>query len=202
MPAQPLYLRSTVPAGRSGRWVVEKVVRPPRPQPEHDPRPGCFHYRPGRYTALRRDCELFMTDLYDEWWTQQEAIQRACQDGGEVLITGLGLGLVVESMLRTPGSRVRCVTVLENSRDVIRLVEPHLQRRFGGRLMVIEADAFGWRPPFGTSYSVVWHDIWPNPHRSGVLEEVELLEDRYEPNAGWQGSWVTAYRAAESGGSA
>ena len=101
------YFRSDVPAGRSGAWAVEKVSIPAREyDPAADPRPDCFKFRPGVYTCLRRDATQFMTDLYDEWWTQQAGVAEALARGGEVLITGLGLGLVAEAMLRPVGGRI------------------------------------------------------------------------------------------------
>ena len=138
-----------------------------------------------------------MTDLYDEWWTQRAAIAQARERGGEVLITGLGLGLVVASMLEPPGSRVKRVVVIERSADVISLVAPSLEQRYQGQIEIINADAFVWLPPSEQRFSVAWHDIWPNPHQPGVMAEAEQLEQHYAPYCAWQGSWVRDYRATE-----
>jgi len=109
-----------------------------------------------------------MTDLNDEWWTQRSAIEQARERGGDVLITGLGLGLVVTSILEPPGGRVKRVLVIERSADVIGLVAPSLESCYDGRFEVINADAFEWLPPPGQRFSVAWHDIWPNPHEPGL----------------------------------
>lgn len=138
-----------------------------------------------------------MTDLYDEWWTQRMAIEQARERGGDVLITGLGLGLVVASILEPPTGRTRRVVVIERSADVISLVARPLENRYGGQIEVINGDAFEWLPPPGQRFSVVWHDIWPNPHEPGVLAQAERLERRYAPYCAWQGSWVRDYRAIE-----
>jgi len=74
-----------------------------------------------------------MTDLYDEWWTQRSAIDQARERGGDVLITGLGLGLVVASILEPPGGRVKRVLVIERSADVIGLVAHQLESRWNGQ---------------------------------------------------------------------
>ena len=42
----------------------------------------------------------FMTDLYEEWWTQKNAIDEACRRGGHLLVTGLGLGMIVEAIVK------------------------------------------------------------------------------------------------------
>ena len=138
-----------------------------------------------------------MTDLYDEWWTQRMAIEQARERGGDVLITGLGLGLVVASMLELPGCRVKQVVIIERSADVIGLVAPALENRYGEQFEVINADAFEWLPPPGQRFSVAWHDIWPNPHEPGVLAEAERLESRYQTCCDWQGNWVRDYLATE-----
>src|SRR5882762_8066367 len=131
------YFRSEVPAGTCGPWVIEKVLIPERCyDPAMDSRPDCFKFRPGIYTCLRRDATQFMTDLYDEWWTQREGIAEALRRGGDVLITGLGLGLVAEAMLRPAASTIRHVTIIELSADVVRLVKPYLEKRYPGRVDV------------------------------------------------------------------
>lgn len=176
---------------------MEKVLIPERTyDPAGDPRPDCFKFRPGRYTSLRRDATQFMTDLYDEWWTQRSAIAEALTRGGDVLITGLGLGLVAEAILREPSNRVNLITILEQSSDVIRLVAPYLDTRYPGRIEVIEADAFSWKPPTPRHFTVCWHDIWPDPHSRQVAEEIELLRERYRPWCDWQGFWPEDYLAA------
>lgn len=130
-----------------------------------------------------------MTDTYPEWWTQKEPVEEACRRGGRVLVTGLGLGVIVESMLRTPGSRVRHITVVEASSDVIRLIGPHLGARYGDRLEIVHASAFDWTPPKGSHYDVIWHDIWPSPYEPGNLPEMERLEEIYGRYCDWQGFW-------------
>src|SRR5262249_20646262 len=193
------YFRSEVPAGASGSWVIEKVSIPARDyDPTTDPRPDCFKFRPGTYTCLRRDATQFITDLYDEWWTQSEGIFQAVRRGGDVLVTGLGLGLVAEAMLR-PGSNVQRVTVVELSPDVVRLVKPYLEGRYAGRIEIVEADAFTWKPPQQRRFTVGWHDIWPDPYMPVVAEEMRQLEDRHGAWCDWQGFWPKSYLQALAG---
>ena len=194
------YFRSDVPAGRSGAWAVEKVSIPAREyDPAADPRPDCFKFRPGVYTCLRRDATQFMTDLYDEWWTQQAGVAEALARGGEVLITGLGLGLVAEAMLRPVGSRVSRVTIVELSPDVIRLMKPYLHSRYPEKIEIIEADAFTWEPPPARRFTIGWHDIWPDPHAPENAEEMRRLGERHRPWCDWQGFWPKTYLEALAG---
>jgi hypothetical protein len=191
------YFRSEVPEGTVGPWVIEKVVVAEREyDPDNDPRPDCFKFRPGVYTSLCRDGTVFMTDLYDEWWTQCSAISQALTRGGEVLITGLGLGLVAEAVLRPPDSPVKHVTILEIAPEVIKLVGPYLKRRYPGKITIVEASAFAWTPPAGRRFSVGWHDIWPDPYTERNRQDIEQLENRYYEYCDWQGNWPAAYRQA------
>lgn len=193
---QPVYVKSRVPEGASGEWAVERFELPPPPDGVRDDRPRWARSRPGRYTRLSRGATVFMTDGHEEWWTQRRAIAEACRRGGHVLVTGLGLGVVVESMLRTPGSRVERVTVLEASADVIRLVAPHLLAAHGDRLEILHADAFAWRPPADAHYTVVWHDIWPNPYAAANAAEMDRLEARFADRCDWQGVWAREFIVA------
>ena len=64
---EPEYFKSELPEGRSGGWQIEKfVVGEPGPD---DGRPDWFRAPPGTYTRLKHGQTVFMTDLYDEWWT-------------------------------------------------------------------------------------------------------------------------------------
>jgi hypothetical protein len=196
METSPHYSRCRAPAGRSGPWVVEKVTIPEREyDPETDPRPDCFKLRPGVYTSLRRGSTQFMTDLYEEWWTQRSAILEARTRGGDVLVTGLGLGLVVESMLAAD-SPVRRVAIVERSDDVIRLVGPYLEHRYRDRVEIVHGDAFRWQPDAGRRFAVGWHDIWPDPHDRQAQAQAEQLESRFAPYCDWQGSWPREYLGA------
>ena len=188
------YFKCEIPEAASGEWTVARF-RDGAGEPTTDRRPRFAWRRPGVYTVLRRGETVFMTDLYEEWWTQKSAIDEACRRGGHILVTGLGLGMIVESMLRPSESAVEKVTVLELSPDVIQLTAPHLEARFGHRFEVIETDAFTWQPPAGARYSVGWHDIWPDPYGEVVAGEIARLEDRYRPFCDWQGSWPARFLA-------
>lgn len=194
----PAYFKSDIPTGRSGEWVLERVEMPERVSNDASQQVvHCFQYRPGTYTCLRRGPVHFMTDLYDEWHTQRRAIEQGCRRGGHILITGLGLGLVAEALFKAEESRVERITIVENSPDVIRLVAPHLLKRYGAKLEITEGDAYRWQPPPGAAYSVGWHDIWPDPHDPAAWQQMEILEERFRPFCAWQGCWPRDYKLAE-----
>lgn len=192
------YAKCEIPEGRSGDWVLERFeVRPQTdpPLPDSDTRPAWARAAPGTYTKLRRGPVDFMTDLFEEWWSQRSAMEEAVRRGGDVLVTGLGLGMFADTVLRYDGGAVRRVTVLEMSPDVIKLAAPHLHSLHPERLEIVECDAFRWRPPAGVRYGVVWHDIWPSPYEQTSVDESRHLMERFAPHAEWQGSWALEYRA-------
>ncbi|MEM1181033.1 MAG: hypothetical protein AAGM22_22015 [Acidobacteriota bacterium] len=196
-PAQDArYFRSQLPEGRSGDWTLERFTVPVDPSydPALDTRPHFARRYPGSYLLLRRGEVQFMTDLYDEWWTQRVVLEQAAQRGGRILISGLGIGMIVESLFRADEIEVEDITVLEKSPDVIGLVAPTLRVRYGERLQIIEADVFTWTPPAGRRYSVIWHDIWPSPY--DVKSETSALCDRYAPWGDWVGTWPDEHRDA------
>jgi hypothetical protein len=117
----------------------------------------------GVYTSLCCGDVPFMSDHHFE---VRESARFAHIATGDVLVSGLGLGVVIGQLGRN--SQVRSVTVLENSPEVIELVGPHV----GGH--VIKADAFTWEPPEGVRFDWAWHDIWPDISPKNAIEMVKL----------------------------
>lgn len=74
---------------------------------------------------------------------------------GKVLVTGLGLGCVTRGLLTNP--KVEHVTVIENSPDVLNLVQPYMPT---DRLTIIEAEALEWTAKNKQPFDCAWHDLW------------------------------------------
>lgn len=123
-----------------------------------------------KYTRLIVDGRLWMTDAEFECWTNQGVVNRAY---GDVMIAGLGLGLIVGPMLAMDS--VTSITVLERSPDVIALVGPRYQNP---RLTIVEADVYQWEPP-KKAYNFIYFDIWPDVPNSDNREEIQTLKKRY-----------------------
>lgn len=117
-------------------------------------------------------------EIYD-FMSWAEAVE------GDILINGLGLGVLVTYLLTRP--KVRSITVIENSPYVIKLVAPYLQ---DDRLTVIQADAFKWHPEPGERnyWNFVWHDIWL-PISSSNLPQMRRLLKKYEGRCQAQECW-------------
>lgn len=93
-----------------------------------------------------------MEDTHFELQTHLDFVMRAC---GSVLVSGLGLGCVVRGLLTNPN--VHHVTCIENSRDVLKLVAPHMPK---DRLTIVEADALEWTAKNNERFDFAWHDLW------------------------------------------
>jgi len=112
-------------------------------------------------TLFVRGC-MVMSDGDMEWRSNSEFIYQA---HGNVLIAGLGIGMVLAAILDK--LKVRSVTVVEKYQDVIDLVAPHYA---SPKLTVICADIFDWKPLKGTLYETIYFDIW-----------AEICEDHLAP---------------------
>lgn len=123
-----------------------------------------------KYTRLFIGNEVWMTDAEFECYSNQKIVIRAY---GDVLVAGLGLGLILGPMLAMED--ISSVTVLEKSPDVIALVGPWYQSE---KLTIIEANVHEWTPP-KKAYNFVYFDIWPNVPNSDQRAEISTLKKRY-----------------------
>lgn len=171
-----------VPDGQSGDWRVSTfTITDNDITSRMMMRPGEY-IQPGTYKRLSRGGVTVMSNTPMEVRTNQPIIRRAM---GDVLINGLGLGMVLTAILGKDD--VRTVTVIEKSYDVIKLVAPTFES--DGRVRIIQDDAHTFRFLNGERFSVAWHDIWDNICADN-LEDMRKLHRRYGRRVGWQGSWA------------
>lgn len=175
-----------VPDGVSGNWRVETFTVS---QADSDftrirsmLRPDEF-VPPGTYKRLMRGGTVVMSNTPFEIRTNRAIIREA---EGDVLINGLGLGMVLTAILANP--KVRSVTVIEKEADVIALVGPSFR---DPRVTIIHADALTYTPPKGKKWDTVWHDIWDFVCGDN-LPQMKALHRKYGRRASWQGSWCRA----------
>lgn len=123
---------------------------------------------PGWYWSLwRRNPKngartaLMMSNTHSEL---DDAIPFVTQASGNVLVAGLGLGVVAEALARSP--LVQSVTVVEIEEQVVRLVGPRLvQLAEAAKILPVKIvcqDIHKWRPPRLVGYDAVYLDIWDN----------------------------------------
>ena len=186
-----------VPSGISGEWSVEQF-EVTKNEAELEKVRALFNggrgVPVGKYTALKRNNQIVMSDTPDEIRDHFSIIWAA---KGSVLINGLGIGVVLQACLNKDS--VTHVTVIEQSKDVISLIGDYYKNIYSDRLTIIHDDAFAYKPPKNIKYGAVWHDIWDNICADN-LPEMHRLHRKYGRRTEWQGSWARAIceRAAKT----
>lgn len=110
---------------------------------------------------------IMMSDTPMERNTNRDFIQKA---NGDVIIFGLGLGLVILPLLKK--ENVKSIMVVELYQDLIDLVEPILKKHdTENKLSVIQGDCFEIHKniPKEKKFDSVYGDIW-----------IEICTDNYE----------------------
>lgn len=177
-----------VPEGTSGAWKVKRFTVSEE-QGRHDAVMSMFgghgrHVPAGTYTGLYRGGEPIMTDTPDEIRDHRRFMRTAT---GNVLIAGLGLGMVLQGC--AVKSDVKSVTVIELSKDVIQLVEAHYKAKpFGHKVTIVNADIFDWKPEKGVKFDYAWFDIWDGLCTDN-LDEMAKLNRRFARICPNKGSW-------------
>ena len=139
---------------------------------------------PGTYCKLTIGGELFMTDGPIEEATNRNFVEAA---KGDVLIAGLGIGMVLPVLFDRRA--VRSVTVIEKLSEVIELVGPHYASY--KRLAIEQGDAYRWQPTDGRRFDTIWLDIWPDINTDHIRPQI-VMRRRYSEflkPGGWIGVW-------------
>ncbi len=124
--------------------------------------------KPGTYCTMRIDGRLVMSDTWMERFTNQEIIEKAT---GDVLIAGLGIGLILT--LLEGKDEVDSITVIEKNKAVIDVIGPWFDNLI---IDIVQADVFTWEPP--QSYDTIYFDIWPDICDQNY-EETKTLHKKY-----------------------
>jgi hypothetical protein len=177
------HFRARVPEGVSGAWRVEQFEVTPDGAALNLIVEGSY-VPPDSYTRLLRGSTTVMSDTPDEWLDHREFIRQA---QGRVLVNGLGLGCALGAILDK--REVMQVDVVEASEEVLLLSGPTFDR--DPRVNLIHADAFeqakAW--PVGSTWDVVWHDIWSTVSTEDLDEHAALLRSYGKRARSWQGAW-------------
>lgn len=122
-----------------------------------------------KYARLKIDGQIMMSETPMEQRTNVSFITQA---HGDVLIGGLGIGMII--MAIQDKLEVNTITVLENNKDVIEAVASQLP--FNDKVRILNEDVFTWKPDkkFNCSYM----DIWFYPDEN-AYEEMKKLKRKY-----------------------
>lgn len=143
---------------------------------------------PGRYCILTVGSDVMMSNTPMERRSNRAVVHHA---RGDVLIAGLGLGMILLPILAKP--EVTSVTVIEKSQAVIRLVAPGIYSQQGSeKLTIVYQDVFDWRPTAGTKYDTLYFDIWPfiNEDNLDEMDDLHKIFRRFRRKGSWMDSWM------------
>lgn len=175
-PWSPFYrMADVIPEGQRGNWAVEHFTITPDTWQGF----GVERIDPGRYCRLSVGGSCMMSDTQMEQRTNRDAVKLA---HGDVLIGGLGIGMIVLPMLEDP--TVDTVTVIEKHQDVIDLVAPTLKAwpNGGQKLTVLQGDVKTWRPATkGRHWDLIYFDIWIGLCTDQV-DEMKALHLAFRPH--------------------
>lgn len=137
---------------------------------------------------------LVMSDTEMEQRTNSGFLRAASKAGGDILIGGLGLGMILVPLVRM--KNVRSVMVVEKSQGVIDLVaSPILTYLKTDKLSIVRGNVFEWRPPPGQKHwDVIYFDIWADVCVDN-LDEITKLKRKFarclnrDNSAAWMGAW-------------
>jgi len=179
-----------VPIGKSEEWEVSEFIvseseaRMFNLRNSFHPGYGNRDIIPGTYKKLMYKGSIVMSNTPAEINDHRYFIHKA---EGNILIAGLGLGVVLTGLLQK--EEVKSITVIEKSIDVIKLVAPTFATE--KRVRIIKADIFEWKPPKNFKYDYIWHDIW-NDICGDNVEGMKKLHRKFGRYGKWQGSWCRA----------
>lgn len=97
--------------------------------------------------------EVMMSDSPMEKRTNLEFLNHV---NGKVLIAGLGIGLVILPIQEM--KEVQAITVIEICPKLIDFIKPKLP--LNGKVEIINADIFTWRPKNNGLFDTIYFDIW------------------------------------------
>ena len=174
----------SIPEGTSGDWVISKFTVNSNEFSQRLSMMKTGRGVPrGLYTRLSRNGKKIMSDTPDEILDHMSFIRKAT---GNVLIAGLGLGVVLDGVARKQD--VKSVTVIEQSEDVIKLVREHYQNKYPYKIAIIQSSIFDWKPKKTDYFDWAWYDIWDDLCTDNI-EQMKTLHRKFGRKTGEQGSW-------------
>ena len=143
----------------------------------------------GEFVKLYVNGVLMMSDTRMERLTNYDLIKNV---HGEVMIAGLGIGLILENIIPLyKEGKITKVVVYEKYKDVIDLVAHRYLNRLP--LEVRCEDILEYKPKKEEKYDTLYFDIWPNISTDN-LEQIKLLHNRWKMHKK-EGSWMNSWMA-------
>ena len=127
----------------------------------------------GDYIRLIVNGETMMSNTPMEKRTSANFVHNAY---GDVLICGLGIGLVIMPLLES--EKVKSITVIEKYQDVIDCVFPQIKKYdIENKINLIHQDCFDFTTK--EKFDTIFIDIWANINSDIYKEEMLPLKRKY-----------------------
>jgi len=130
---------------------------------------------PVRYHYLTAKSQgTWMTDIPQEQVQHRDVVKKC---SGHVLVGGLGLGYVVTLLAKKRS--VKSITVIERSKDVIKLVWKHTDHKGKGK--VVRGNLFDYLKTNKRKYDYMYFDIWQSDGERTLVDYVIPLRKLGRP---------------------
>lgn len=149
------------------------------------------YYEPGKehLFLISKTEGVMMSDYPDERITNQKFIENA---HGDILIFGLGIGLIVFPLLNE--SDVRSITIVEKDSELPNLVGPVIKTIDSmGKVTILNGDAFEYADKLDKKYDTIYFDIWARITDES-FEEMEELHKLYRPLLKNEDGYIDSWR--------
>lgn len=144
-------------------------------------------FEKGRYARLshRENGQRSDTIMSDTWMERRTNWTFIDEARGDVLIGGLGIGMVLLEVQDKP--EVTSITVVEKNAEVIDLVKPQLP--LNEKVKIVHCDIFDYKPE--QMFDTIYFDIWDTISGDNY-PEMKKLHRRFSRKlnkGGWMNSW-------------
>lgn len=119
--------------------------------------------------------KTWMVDDPPHWWSMQNYSRNSY---GNVLVAGLGLGLVTHELLNNVD--VNLITVIEINKDVINLISPLLPEPENVKFEIINEDFYNFINITKIQFNRIIVDLWVTDSKE---ETMKVLDEEVEPLA-------------------
>lgn len=148
--------------------------------------------KPSNLHFLKEDGQIWMSDVPAEIYDASKMVNNP---SGRVLVGGLGLGYI--STLLNEKKKITKLIVVEKSKEVIRLVWPHLGLDLN-RCQIIQDDVFDFAKDCGP-FDWIFMDIWRSTGETEFLDTVLPLRQLYRKHVK-NGTRIKCWRESEMRG--
>ena len=137
---------------------------------------------------------IMMSDTPMERNTNEEFLMKA---NGDVVIFGLGLGLILFPLLED--ENIKSITIVELYQDLIDIVSPIIKNKDKhNKVNIIQGDCFNYQFPKNKKFDTIYFDIWINICTDNYEEQKKLIRkyskhlNRENPNK-YMDAWMRSY---------